>query len=104
MDARGEAGLVEEHLNELAVAREVRVQALDREKALKPADPFAPREIHRRHAAARQLGDQLEAVQPFSNGVVGRNENRRTSSPTIKTPRDDARSSLVRGSIAIHLP
>ena len=38
VDARGEPRLVEEHLDELLLAGEVRVQALDRDEALEAAD------------------------------------------------------------------
>ena len=64
VDPRGEARLVEEHLDELGVAREVRMQALDPDEALKAPGAGEAPEVHRRHPAGRELGDELEAVEP----------------------------------------
>jgi hypothetical protein len=64
VDARGQARLLEEHLDELGLAREVRVEPLDGDEALEAADAGEAREKHGRHAAGRQLGHQLEAIEP----------------------------------------
>ena len=71
VDARGEARLVEEHLDELGLAREVRVQPLDGDEALEAADARQAREEHRGHAAGRELGDQLEAIEPLAVPLDG---------------------------------
>ena len=70
VDARGEARLVEEHLDELGLLREVRVQPLDRDEALEAGDAREAREEHRRHAAAGELGDELVAVEAFAFSVL----------------------------------
>ncbi len=64
VDPRGEARLLEEHLDELGLAREVGVKALDRDEALKAADAGEAPEVHGGHPAGRELGDELEAVEP----------------------------------------
>ena len=71
VDARREARLLEEHLDELGLAREVRVQPLDGDEALEAADAREAREIHRRHPAGRQLGDQLEPIEPSALSFDG---------------------------------
>ncbi len=63
VDARGEARLLQEHLDELGLARQVRVQALDGGEALEAADAREAREVHRGHAARRELGHELEAIE-----------------------------------------
>ena len=60
------ARLLEEHLDELGLAREVRVQALDGDEALEAPDARQAREVHRGHPAGRELGDQLEAIEPLA--------------------------------------
>ena len=63
VDARGEARLLQEHLDELGLARQVRVQALDGDEALEAADAREPREEHRGHPAGRELGHELEPIE-----------------------------------------
>ena len=70
VDARREARLVEEHLDELLLVREVRVQPLDRDEALKPADAEDAGQEHGRHAARRDLGDQLVPVEPLMPSAI----------------------------------
>ena len=101
VDARGEARLVEEHLDELFLAGEVRVQALDGDEALEAADAAEPGEEHRRHAAGRDLADQLVAVEPPLR--VGRVEQSdlRHRAPPLRTrptaPSTAPRSRMQRG-------
>ena len=57
-----QARFIEEHGNELGLAREVGVQPLDREEALEVRHAEDAREIHRSHAALGQLGHQLIAI------------------------------------------
>ena len=55
LDAAHQARLVEEHREELAVAREVRVQPLDRDDPAEAASTEEAPEVHARHPAARDL-------------------------------------------------
>ncbi len=55
VDARRDARLVEEHRREAWVAREVRVDALERDELLEAAWALRLREEHGAHAAAREL-------------------------------------------------
>ena len=50
---------------------EVRMQALDRDEALEAADAGEAREVHRRHAAGGELGDQLEPIEPSALALDG---------------------------------
>jgi hypothetical protein len=63
VDARGDAGLVEEHVDELVVLDEVRVDALDRDPLLEAAGPVHAREVHARHAADADLVDDAVATE-----------------------------------------
>jgi hypothetical protein len=63
VDARSKAGLVEEHLDEVFVAREMRMKALDRDEALEAADAREACKEDRSHPAGRELGDELEPIQ-----------------------------------------
>ena len=67
VDPRGEASLVEEHLDELGVPREVLVQALDGVEALETPRPAQAREKNRPHPPAGELRDQLEPIELRSN-------------------------------------
>jgi hypothetical protein len=58
-DPRRDARLVEEHLGELLLLREVRVNALERDELLEPRRAGDAREIHRRHPARRELEHEL---------------------------------------------
>jgi hypothetical protein len=66
MNARGQPGLVEEHLDEFRVLDEVGVQSFVGDQALKACDSAEPREEDGRHATARELGDELEAIEVVS--------------------------------------
>jgi hypothetical protein len=46
------------------------VKALDRHEALEASDPRETREEDRRHSTARELGDELEAVEAFAFAVL----------------------------------
>ena len=64
VDRRGEPRLVEEHGHELALERELRVQALDGHELGKPCGPEHAPEVHRRHAARGELGvDSIAAYR-----------------------------------------
>ena len=67
---RGEARLVEEHLDELLLVREVRVQPLDGDEALEAADAEDRAEEHRGHAARRELGHELVAIEPLGHSAL----------------------------------
>ena len=54
-DLRGEPGLVEEHVGELAARGEVGMEALDHHQALEARRAAVEGELHRAHAACRQL-------------------------------------------------
>src|SRR5690606_4715098 len=62
MDLRGDARLVEEHHHELAVLRELGVQALRRHDPREPDIADQVRDVDRRHAALRDLA--MEHVAP----------------------------------------
>jgi hypothetical protein len=70
MKPRRQPRLVEEHLDELVLAREVRMETLDRDEALKPADATEAREKNGRHPTACQLGDELEPVETLDLSFV----------------------------------
>ena len=70
VDARGEPRFVEEHLDELLLAREVRVELLDGDEAREAARPREPAEEDGRHPARRNLADELVRIEPAAL-VVG---------------------------------
>ena len=61
-DARGEARLVEEHRDELGILGELRVEALDRDRAREADRTEQPPEVDRRHAAGGDL--VVERIAP----------------------------------------
>src|SRR5690606_24449818 len=63
VDARRDARLVEEHVDELVVLDEVRVDALDRDPLLEAARPVHAGEVHARHAADADLVDDAVAAE-----------------------------------------
>jgi hypothetical protein len=63
MDPRGQASLVEEHLDELFLPRKMWVEALYRDEALKSPGAGHAREIHRGHPPGRELRYQLEPIE-----------------------------------------
>jgi hypothetical protein len=67
VDPRGQTRLVEEHLDELAVPRQVLVQPLDGVKPLKTARAPEPGEKDRPHPPACELRDELEPIELRSN-------------------------------------
>ena len=87
VDAGREARFVEEHVDELGLVGEMRVETLDGVEALKAGHPLEAREEYRRHPAARELGDQLEAIEPFaSRGSLERGQGRGLSSVGSRSP------------------
>src|SRR6478752_10247770 len=66
MNASRDARLVQEHLDELFLVREVRMKTFDRDEALEAADPGQAREIHGGHATGRDLAHQLVAIHALS--------------------------------------
>src|SRR5687767_8673922 len=61
LDACREPRLVEEHRDELGIARELWMQPLDRAGAREADRPEEPPEVHRRHAASGDLAIQRVA-------------------------------------------
>src|SRR5262249_33082754 len=59
----GEARLVEEHLDDVRIARSLDVDLLDDDVALEAFDAGRAREQHLRHAAARQMLDDLVTTE-----------------------------------------
>jgi hypothetical protein len=55
LDARGEPGFVEEHRDELGVASERRVKALDGDGSRESADSAQPTEVYGGHASVCDL-------------------------------------------------
>ncbi|MEZ4251572.1 MAG: hypothetical protein R3B99_25440 [Polyangiales bacterium] len=72
MQLRRDARFVEEHRDEVVFFGEVRVDAFDRDPLLEPTGGAGSREVHRRHAARAELGEDLEARAR----VVGRRRRR----------------------------
>ncbi len=84
VDPRRDTRLVEEHVDELVVLDEVRVDALDRDPLLEPARPIHPGEMDARHAADADLFDDaistkeerpdrlLGSGRPIARGGQGR--------------------------------
>jgi hypothetical protein len=68
VDARGDARLVEEHVDELIVLDEVRVDALDRDPLLEAAGPVHARQVHAGHAAGADLVDDAVAAEEEGAG------------------------------------
>ena len=66
MNARSDARFVQEHLDELFLARQMRMQPLHRDEALKAADAGQARKVHRGHATGRDLAHQLIAIDALS--------------------------------------
>ena len=75
VEAGREARLVEEHLDEVLLLGEVRVQPFDRDETLETRDADEAREVDGGHASGRELRDELESVEPFS--LAGDGENLR---------------------------
>ena len=84
VDRRREARLVEEHLDELLLAREVRVQALDGDEALEAADAEDAAQENGGHAAGRELGDELVAVEPLMPFAIKKFYRRQLSTVLLR--------------------
>ena len=72
-DARGDARLVEEHVDEGLILHEVRMDALDRDPLLEPARSVHACEVHARHPADADLVDDTvapEEVRPRAASPV----------------------------------
>jgi hypothetical protein len=67
VDGRGDAGLVEKHVDKLVVLGEVRVHHLDGDQSPYPCPTRRAREIHRGHAAGANLGDDVITPDPRAN-------------------------------------
>ena len=70
MDRRREARFVEEHLDEFLLARQVGVQPLDRDEALKAAGAEYPSQKDGRHPARSKFGDELVPIEPLLSPPV----------------------------------
>ena len=70
-DARGEPGLVEEHRDELRVLREVRVEALDGDRAVEAAGAEQPAYVDGRHAAGGDLAEDRVTAGGTGAGRTG---------------------------------
>src|SRR5262249_49854793 len=60
----GDPGLVEEHLNELWLARQLGQQALDHDPFFEAFEPAYAGEVDLGHAARRQVFQQLVLAEP----------------------------------------
>ena len=67
VNARGEACLVHEHVDELLLAGQVRMQALDRDEALEAAHAADSPEEDRGHATRRELADEFVTIEPLAH-------------------------------------
>jgi hypothetical protein len=63
IDAGGDARLIEEHIDELVVLDEVRVDALDSDPLLEAAWAVHTAEVHARHTADADFIDDAVASQ-----------------------------------------
>ncbi len=72
MDQRREPRLVEEHLDELLLIREMRVEPLDGDEPLEPADtpPSRARKTRCAMPPCRDLADELVAIE-LPSGIGG---------------------------------
>ena len=68
MDSRRDARLVDEHLGEGVIRREVLMDPLEREEAVKAADPHGSSQVDGGHTAAAELTQDL--ILPDSFGQV----------------------------------
>ena len=62
--AGGDARLVEEHLDELALAGQVRMDALDGHQAAEAVGPVEAAEVHGGHAPVGDLGTETIGAEP----------------------------------------
>ena len=71
-DARGEAGLVDQHGDELRIARQVRVQPLDGDDTGEAALASQPPEPDGGHAARRELTEKLVTIddEPCHGAII----------------------------------
>jgi hypothetical protein len=85
LDARGEAGLVEEHRHELGILGELRVQPLDGDGLREAHRPEQTAEVHGGHAPGGDLAVHRvasdDADRAFGHQGVQANRRRRTSPP-----------------------
>jgi len=86
VNARREPRLLEEHLDELGLARQVRMQALDGDEPLEAANAGETRQVHRGHPARRELGDQLEPIELAVLTLDGDELGQAIASAPIMTP------------------
>jgi hypothetical protein len=68
LDLGGDAGLFEEHLHELGLGREVRVDDLDRHQLLEAGAAGGATEIDGRHPAVAEALDDLVAADRAPRG------------------------------------
>ena len=70
VDPRGDPRLVEEHIDELVIFDEVRVDALDRHPLLEAARSIHPRQVDARHATDADLVDDAVAAEKEGAGLL----------------------------------
>ena len=70
VDARRESRLVEKHLDELALLRQMRMQALDGDEALEPADARKSAEKDNRHTSDGELANDLVTIDSIAGARV----------------------------------
>jgi hypothetical protein len=78
LDLGGDARLLEEHLDELGLGGEVRMDDLDRDELLEAGVAGGATEVHGRHPAVTEALDDLVAPERASgrHGVTGRDVRR----------------------------
>jgi hypothetical protein len=62
-----ETRLVEKHVDEVVLRRQVRQKTLDGAEALESAQALEPRKIHRRHAARRDFAEEFVPIEAFDS-------------------------------------
>jgi hypothetical protein len=77
VDPRRDARFVAEHVDEAAFFRQVRVQHLHGEEPLEPRFSCVTREVHRPHAAARKLSDDLVSPEEAGSASPSSRRHRR---------------------------
>jgi hypothetical protein len=101
VELRAQAGLVEEHLHELAVLREVVVQALHDDVLLEPGRAVDPGEVDLRRAAEREQRDQLVVAEALTDERAGVGGYSCHAGPMIDEARRDRAPRRARSARAV---
>ena len=70
VQARGDAGFIEEHLDELPLALQVRMEPFDGDEPFEATSTRQAPEVHRGHPARGDLREDLVPVEPLPFGAA----------------------------------